>query len=62
MKIYCCCCGKQCIDALVPVHDQRTTTLIGAKAGINAQECFCGHCAEDLDENGMFPEEYAFIN
>jgi hypothetical protein len=62
MKIYCCCCGKQCIDAPVSVHDQRTTTLIGANAGINAQECFCGHCAKDLDENGMFPEEYAFIN
>lgn len=57
MKIYCCVCGKQAIDAPVSIDDNYVTTLIGAKAGFKQNECFCGHCAVDLDENGLFPEE-----
>lgn len=29
----------------------------GAKAAFNRNEVFCGYCAEELDENGLFPEE-----
>lgn len=28
----------------------------GAKASFGG-EVFCGYCAEELDENGLFPEE-----
>lgn len=59
MKVVCVCCGKQALNQKVPVDDEFTTTLIGARAGFTAGECFCGHCAEDMDENGLFPEERA---
>ncbi len=59
MKIICTCCGKQALNQNVPVDDKYTTTLIGARAGFASGECFCGHCAKDLDENGLFPEERA---
>lgn len=59
MKIYCCVCGKQAVQEQVSVHDTYCTTLQGARAGFTAGECFCGHCARDLDEHGLFPEERA---
>lgn len=57
MKVYCVCCGKQAINSQVPESDQYMTTLIGAKAAFGPGECYCGHCAKDLDEDGLFPEE-----
>lgn len=59
MKIVCVCCGKQALDEKVSASDRYTTTLIGARAGFQHGECYCGHCAEEMDENGLFPEEQA---
>lgn len=57
MKIICLTCGKQAIKEQVSIDHQYLTTLIGAKASFKPNECFCGHCAKELDENGLFPEE-----
>lgn len=60
-RIVCVCCGKQAIPGEVPLNDPYVTTLDGARAGFHAQECYCGHCAKDMDENGLFPEERALV-
>jgi hypothetical protein len=39
--------------------DKRVTKLEGGRAGFKANEVFCGYCAENMDENGLFPEEAA---
>lgn len=54
--IYCCVCSKQCLDREVSKWDKYCTTLIGAKANFG-NTVFCGYCAKDLDEYGLFPEE-----
>lgn len=59
MRVVCVVCGKQALDADVSVSAGHTTTLTGARAGFKVGECYCGHCTEDLDENGLFPEERA---
>jgi len=53
----CCCCGKQAVAEEVSPTDRYRTTLKGAKPGFAGNECYCGHCAKDLDKNGLFPEE-----
>lgn len=55
--IRCVVCGKQAVNREVPPYDDHVTTLINAKAGVKPNECYCGHCAKDLDEDGLFPEE-----
>jgi hypothetical protein len=55
-KIYCAVCGKQAVPGQVPVYDKYVCPLEGAKANFG-NTVFCGHCAKDLDENGLFPEE-----
>lgn len=58
MIIRCCCCGKQAIKSPKPSrYDKYRTTLENARAGFSSREVFCGYCAEDMDENGLFPEE-----
>ena len=57
MKIVCVVCGKQCIREEVGPNDPYVTTLKGAKRAFKPTEVYCGHCANDLDENGLFPEE-----
>ena len=57
MILYCCTCGKQVVSYIVPRNDTLRTIHEGAKAAIKPDECFCGYCAELLDENGLFPEE-----
>lgn len=58
VRLYCYCCGKQAVkNGKPPRHDKYTTTLEGARAGFNSDEVFCGYCAEEMDENGLFPEE-----
>lgn len=59
MRINCNCCSKQIINDFhtnkVSKFDEYLTTSIGS-----VRDCvgyICGHCAEDLDENGLFPEE-----
>jgi len=59
---HCCCCGKQIVKSYCPnENDKNATTAVGAKAGFGG-EFFCGHCAKDLDEDGLFPEERASIH
>lgn len=54
MIIRCSTCGRQAIKG--PADTKYTTTLDGAKRGFGS-EVFCGHCAVELDEDGLFPEE-----
>jgi len=55
--LHCCCCGRQAVSRPTDPRDSRVTTLQGARAAFNRDEVYCGHCAVDLDENGLFPEE-----
>lgn len=58
IKIYCCVCGKQAVKGQNPRWDDpRITKLEGGRAAFSSDECFCGYCAKDMDENGLFPEE-----
>ena len=58
---YCCCCGRQAVPRATDPRDSLVTTLQGARAGFSSNEVFCGHCAVDLDENGLFPEEREYV-
>lgn len=58
MKIYCCVCGKQAVKDRNPSRDDEyITKLESSRAGFKSNEVFCGYCAEEMDENGLFPEE-----
>jgi hypothetical protein len=61
MIIRCVVCGKQALEEKVPSSDEYCTTLIGSKHATQSNECYCGHCAAELDENALFPEELAQI-
>ena len=51
--------GKQAIKSWKPDrYDDDCTTMEGAVADF-PPNVICGYCAEDLDENGLFPEEAA---
>ena len=53
--IYCCCCSRQVFN------DSYSTDITGPSFGARCNfgnTVICGDCAEDLDENGNFPEEY----
>lgn len=56
MKINCSCCGRQIVNYQVPWYDKSCAPAKGAKSLGTGQYC-CGYCGEDLDENGLFPEE-----
>lgn len=57
-RIVCCVCAKQAVNGQNPDRtDKYITKLEGAKAAFKSNEVFCGYCAEDLDEDGLFPEE-----
>lgn len=59
VRAYCSCCGKQAVKSWKPDRcDDRCTTMEGAVADF-PPNVICGYCAEDLDENGLFPEEAA---
>lgn len=58
---HCCCCGRQAVSGVTDPRDSYVTTLQGARAGFRSDEVFCGHCAVDLDENGLFPEERDYV-
>ena len=53
----CCCCGKQIVDYQVGRTDEYRTTKTGAVSMGASLGFACGYCAEDLDEDGLFPEE-----
>ena len=59
MIVRCPCCAKQVVSYHVSRHDKECTIRKGGRAGFTSSEVFCGYCAEDLDENGLFPEERA---
>jgi len=54
--IHCCVCGRQVVS--YPANDDKIISIYGAKAGFRADEVFCRECGSDLDENGLFPEEW----
>lgn len=55
--IRCCCCNKQLVKNQQPsIEDKYRTISEGAKSNFG-NTVFCGYCAKDLDENGLFPEE-----
>ena len=60
-KIMCVCCGKQAVSYDVSANDEHRTILKGARAAFHNDECYCGYCARDMDENGLFPEEGALM-
>lgn len=55
MKTYCCACGRQISppDTIwsTDVQASGPATLMGFK------KYACKECAEELDENGLYPEE-----
>ena len=58
-RIYCCCCSKQILkDDNISRRDNYVTTAKNAKYDC-CGKIICGYCAEDLDENGLFPEEHS---
>lgn len=58
IRVYCCCCGKQVLrNEKPPRYDKYVTKSEGGRAGFSVGEMFCGYCAEEMDENGLFPEE-----
>ena len=57
MIIRCECCAKQAIESDVSRYDEYCTIAKGAVAGFASNTFICGYCAEELDENGLFPEE-----
>lgn len=58
MKVYCCSCGKQAVKDYNPSRDNKyATKQEGGRTAFNVGEIFCGYCAEEMDENGLFPEE-----
>ena len=59
MKKYCTCCGKQVVDAIVSINEPYMTILKNSVCDFNG--LICAYCSNDLDENGMFPEEYRFL-
>ena len=50
----CCCCGRQLVSYLS--NDDYTATDSNIRA-VSTDEGFCVPCSEDLDDNGLFPEE-----
>ncbi len=59
--IRCCVCLKQAVNGQVSSDDPFLTTLIGSRVAFFISECFCGYCAQELDENGNFPEEVSHL-
>ena len=53
--LYCCSCGRQ-IKKKGISSDKLEAPLYGFKLNFG-NTIFCGDCAKDLDENGLFPEE-----
>jgi hypothetical protein len=60
-KIRCECCGKQAVSQGAYREDRYTTPLAGARGGSRPGTVICRFCAEDLDEDGFFPEERVFL-
>lgn len=57
-KAYCSCCGRQFCES--PWSKELTVPYDGA-VSMGPRKYACKYCAEDLDENGLFPEERHLI-
>jgi len=59
MKIYCASCGRQ----VVPRNESTQYIAPGLcpKAAVGLKQVFCDECSQELDENGLFPEERALL-
>ena len=52
--IKCCCCARQ----LVSYEESTDRTVSGKNATLMGPGMYaCYECSQDLDENGLFPEE-----
>jgi hypothetical protein len=61
-RMVCCVCGRQVVNCGERdlTNNDKFVSSTGAKAGLPGRfgpTCFCRYCAQDLDENGNFPEE-----
>ena len=56
MKIICNCCTRQIIQ-----NSKESDEYVcpGPATSMGFGEYCCGECSKDLDEHGLFPEEYA---
>ncbi len=56
-RLLCASCGKQILrHGTPPRNDKHATKAEGGRAGFG-NTAFCGYCAEDMDEYGLFPGE-----
>lgn len=55
--VKCVVCGRQVVN--FNANDEYIVGIAGAKAAIGG--VFCVDCGADLDENGLFPEEYSSL-
>lgn len=57
-KIYCACCSRRIVyNNPDSCSSEKWITYHEARANFG-NTVFCRICAKDLDENGMFPEDY----
>lgn len=54
MRIVCECCARQILPGSGTPDEYVTYGPVRKLFGC---QYICGHCARDLDENGLFPEE-----
>jgi hypothetical protein len=54
MKIMCSCCARQIVPYCNKGEDHITK---GPVTYLWSDKYCCSECSEDLDENGLFPEE-----
>lgn len=54
MRAYCSCCARQIVS-----YPASNNYIVGGKPATHdvLDKYICHECAEDLDENGLFPEE-----
>ena len=60
-RIVCCCCARQLVSGVVLPSDQHRTIWKGARAAVAPGTAICGYCADELDADGLFPEERALV-
>lgn len=56
--IKCTCCAKQIVSYKVEPNDKYCTNGPCISMGTLGWSCYC--CSQDLDQNGLFPEEEGY--
>ena len=59
MRVVCECCGRQIVSYNVSNDDKYCANSPAKSLGFG-KYC-CRECGRDLDENGLFPEEWATL-